>query len=177
VLSALLLAVMVLGVIVPLLVSLTSSSKYEVNAEGVYVLKNGKWVKLDYGYSPWLPEDNSSYIIYFRNLNCLHCREFDPHWTDFVKKYSHSVNATLVVVVCTYFQLACQDPTALSTFSAFQVAASPLLVVVSNMTLLYYGVPPFDSAELYNFTSALIARAAASAGGEEGGGHVGGPES
>lgn len=153
------LIVMILGVLVPLLLALTGSSKYEVNAEGVYVLRDDKWVKVDYGYAPWLPSDNSSYIIYFRNLNCPHCREFDPHWSEFLQRHSHDINATVVMVVCTYFQLACSDPTATSTFSAFQVTASPLIVVISNMTLLYYGVPPFNSTELYNFTYNLLKQA------------------
>jgi hypothetical protein len=156
ILGLVVLVIMILGVLVPLFLALTGSSKYEVNAEGVYILSNDKWVKLDYGYSPWLPMDNSSYIVYFRNLNCPQCREFDLHWTEFLRKHSRDVNATFVMVVCTYFQLSCSDPTAISTFNAFQVTASPLLVVISNMTLLYYGVPPFNSTELYNFTYNLL---------------------
>lgn len=159
VLGAVILAIMVLGVLVPLLLTLTGSSRYEVNAEGVYVFRGGEWERVDLGYSPWIPADNGSYIVYFRNLNCPHCREFDPHWWEFVDKYSAKVNATAVTVVCTYFQLACSDPTAISTFNAFRVSASPMLVVISNATILYYGIPPFNATELYNFTYHIISSA------------------
>lgn len=153
------LVVMILGILVPLIIAIMGSSSYEINAEGTYIFSGNKWVKIDYGSSPWLPTDNSSYIIYFKNINCPHCREFDPHWTEFVKKYSSEINATIIEVVCTYFQLACSEPTALSTFNAFQVTSSPLLVIISNMTLLYYGVPPFNSTELFNFTNNILSKA------------------
>lgn len=152
------LVVLVLGVIVPLVMALTGSSRYEVNSEGVYVWKNDKWQRVDLGRSPWMPDVGPNYIIYFRNLNCPHCREFDQHWNEFLKRYGNEVNATLVQVVCTYFTLACSDLTAMATFEAFGVTLSPLIVVVSNYTILYYGAPPFNSTELYNLTTTLFTK-------------------
>lgn len=150
-----LLLLMVLGVVTPLLLALRSSG-LEIESEGVYFLKNGKWERVSLGARPWLPEENYSYVIYFRNLNCPHCREFDRYWTEFLKKYSKEVNASIVVVSCTYFTIACEDETAAATFLAFYVTISPLIVVLHNGGVLYYGVPPFNATELYTLVTTLL---------------------
>lgn len=160
VIGLIILSILMLGVVVPLVMALLGSSGYEINAEGVYLLEGKRWKKLDLGGHPWLPEKDHNYVIYFRNLKCPHCAEFDRYWVEFLDKYSHDINATFVQVVCTYFILACSDPTAIATFNAFQVSFSPLLVITSDTKLLYYGVPPFNSTELYTFTTSVLSKAA-----------------
>jgi len=129
---------MILGVVIPLFQGV-ATSKHEINTEGVFIYINGKWERINLGQSPWVPPDNSSYLVYFKNTQCPHCKEFDPIWGEYVDKYASKDNVTPVQIVCTWFTQQCTDPTAYASFSAYRVPFSPALMVVYNMSIIYYG--------------------------------------
>lgn len=141
---------MVLGVIIPLFMGIGAGAN-TINTEGVFVLLNGKWVRQELGASPWIPTDNGTYIVYFKNLECPACKAFDPIWDEYVEEYvkkGRGEPVTPVVVSCTWFTQRCSDPTAYASFVGYQVPFSPALLVWHNGTVMYYGQAPQTPSEL-----------------------------
>lgn len=114
------------------------------SSEGVFIFNAslGGWIRMDLGASPWVPPDNATYLVYFKNLNCPACRAFDPVWDQYVEEYvkgGEGEPVTPVVVSCTWFTQQCGDPTALASFIAYQVQSTPTLVVWKNGSIVHYG--------------------------------------
>ncbi|MGB9725549.1 MAG: hypothetical protein ACP5I2_04770 [Fervidicoccaceae archaeon] len=150
----LLIIIMVLSVIIPVISGLGTNPL--VNVEGIYEYSGG-WTKINSNGTVWLPRGNGTYLIYFRNLNCPACQQFDPIWSQYFKDYlfKSPYKITPVEVVCTYFSGNCQDPSAKALFSAFENAlgqyfGTPYLVLISNGTFLYFSFPPTDSTGAYS---------------------------
>jgi hypothetical protein len=148
--GVLLIAIMILSVVIPLITGIGTNPV--VNVEGIYVYNNGNWKKIDTNGTLWLPKDKGTYLIYFRNLNCPACQQFDAAWSDYFKNYmpKSSFNITPVEIVCTYFSSNCQDPSARATFNAFeqslgQYFGTPYIVLISNGTFIYFNFPPVES--------------------------------
>ncbi len=156
--GGLLIVAMVLGVVIPVFSGLGGSSSLYVGAEGVYIFKNGKWRRIDTKGNPWVPSDNATYLVYFKNLECSHCRAFDPSWVEYVKDYSIKDNVTPVEIVCTWFTQQCDDQSARISFDAYARLSNgnfgtPWLVLFYNRSIIYYYLPPVNqkgefSAEL-----------------------------
>jgi len=153
--GVLLIAVMVLSVIIPLITGLGTSPL--VNVEGIYEYSGGGWKKINSNGTVWLPQGEGNYLIYFRNLNCPSCQQFDAAWSEYFKSYlfKSPYNITPVEVVCTYFSYSCSDPSAKALFSAFENAlgqyfGTPYLVIISNGSFIYFNFPPTDSSGAYS---------------------------
>jgi hypothetical protein len=145
--GSLLIVAMVLGVVIPVLSGFGGKSKLYVGAEGVYIYEKKGWHRVDTGGKPWVPQDNKTYLIYFKNLECTHCRMFDPTWVEYVSGYSMIDNLTPVEIVCTWFTQQCNDPSARASFAGYENLGNgnfgtPWLVLIYNRTIVYYYVPP-----------------------------------
>ncbi len=147
--GGLLILAMTLGVIIPLISGMTGGGALTINAEGVYIYDNGEWRKQDTGGNPWVPKDNGTYLIYFKNLECSHCRVFDPVWIEYIEQYSQQDNLTPVEIVCTWFTQQCKDDSARASFAAYASLSngqfgSPWLVLIYNQSIIYYYIPPLN---------------------------------
>lgn len=145
-----LIVAMVAGVVIPLLSGIGTGSN-TINVEGVYMLVGDQWVKQELGPQPWLPPDNGTYFVYFKNLECPACKAFDPIWDRYVEEYVKGGRGPAVipvVVSCTWFTQQCSDPTAFTSFAAYRVPFSPALLVWHNGTIAYYGQAPQTPEDL-----------------------------
>ena len=154
--GGILILAMILGVVIPLLAGLGSGST-NINAEGVFVLEKGKWIKKDLNGSPWIPPDNRTYLVYFKNLECPHCKAFNPTWDEYVKKYSQKDNVIPVIISCTWFTQQCSEPNARASFIAYRVPFTPALLVWHNGTPMYYGPAPQSPQEISQLVKDAIA--------------------
>ncbi len=147
--GGILIAAMVLAVVIPLITGIGSSNDI-IDAEGVFIKEGGKWRRIDLDNNPWIPSDNRTYLIYFKNINSRECKEFDTAWLDYLRKYAAEDNVTPVQIVCSWFAQQCADETASACFLAYRVPFTPAILVVSQQKILYYGPPPSNSTGLHN---------------------------
>ncbi|MEM0021556.1 MAG: hypothetical protein QW039_03225 [Fervidicoccaceae archaeon] len=151
----LLIAVMILSVIIPVITGIGTNPL--VNVEGIYEYSGGQWKKINSNGTLWLPEGEGTYLIYFRNLNCPACQQFDTVWSEYFKSYlpKSPYNITPVEIVCTFFSSSCSDPSAKATYSAIENAlgqyfGTPYLMLISNGTFLYMDFPPVTSSGTFS---------------------------
>jgi len=72
-------------------------------------------------------------IVYFKNIRCSACREFDKYWTRFVEITSaRYVDTDFYLVVCGWFAGNCNSKYAKALFQIHDIYASPSLL------FLYY---------------------------------------
>ncbi len=150
-------AAMILAVVIPILAGLGSSNI--INSEGVFIkVSSKKWVRVNIGYKPWIPTNNKTYIIYFKNIASKECFNFDSIFSDFINDYMRKDNFTPVQIICTWYPQECGDPTAMASFEAYRVAYTPLLVIISDLKIIYYGPPPMNVTKLQELFEHALSR-------------------
>ena len=150
-------AAMVLAVVIPLLAGFGSSNI--INSEGVFIKTSSKkWVRVKLNDKPWIPTDNKTYIVYFKNIASKECYNFDTIYSDFVKDYMSKDNFTPVQIICTWYPQQCGDPTAIASFEAYRVPYTPFLVIISDLKIIYYGPPPMNLTKLQELFEYAMAR-------------------
>ncbi len=96
---------------------------------GVYIWRNGFFKRASSCED--LFKTPGSYIIYFHNNLCPHCRRFHPLFISTLKTLGEILERAIIVrVVCNWFTSKCSDPYARKLFSEFRVSESPKLVYV-----------------------------------------------
>jgi hypothetical protein len=96
---------------------------------GVYIWRDGIFERITiYGE---LFRTSGSYLVYFHNNRCPHCRRFYPLFSSVLEDLNVFLKRILIVrVVCDWFVSKCKDPAALKLFSDFRVSESPKLIYV-----------------------------------------------
>jgi len=99
--------------------------------EGVYVFDRGsrRWTRIEVD-GPWVPREDGTYLVYFRNKICPGCKGFDKLWRELVYERIDELQAVPAMVQCTNFFFNCSDRTAADTFILFLVNATPQVLVL-----------------------------------------------
>jgi len=99
--------------------------------EGVYLFDVGSktWRKIEVD-GPWVPREDGTYLVYFRNKICPGCKGFDRLWRELVYERIGDLRAVPAMVQCTNFFFNCSDRTAADTFILFLVNATPQVLVL-----------------------------------------------
>ena len=121
--------------------STTTQNKQETAAnpysmEGVFEYINGKWTKQELT-GAWTPQTNDIYIVYFRNTQSPHCKEYDPTYQDFVEKNTGKYH--FIIITCTWFTQQCSDTAAKQSFNQYQVPFTPAIMITKNKQIKHYG--------------------------------------
>jgi hypothetical protein len=94
---------------------------------GVYIWRNGSFEKVS--SCEELFKTPGSYIIYFHNNLCPHCRRFHPLFISTLETLGEILGKAIIVrIVCDWFTSKCSDSGARKLFSEFKVSESPKLV-------------------------------------------------
>ena len=98
---------------------------------GVYIWKEGLYVKQNIDREGELFGKADYYLIYFHNNLCPSCRKFYPLFENALKSAGGEfARITHIKVVCDWFTTKCTDPVARKLFTLFNVTATPKLLLV-----------------------------------------------
>jgi hypothetical protein len=95
-----------------------------------YVKESGLWELIHEGSDAFIPKEKYA-VIYFDNTRCPACRKYDLHWYPFVKacvSQSRYAEYGFYIVLCGWFSNECDSLTASSTFTHFNIHASPTTI-------------------------------------------------
>jgi len=100
---------------------------------GIYVYEGGGWrlLRRDGGGFSIGELGDGVYLVYFDNTLCPACREQDLHLLEVLRRFGGDGRVKFVIVLCDWFTSACDSPAAAETMKAFQVSASPTIVVAA----------------------------------------------
>ncbi len=97
-----------------------------------YVRECDSWELYHGGMDVFIPRDRYA-VIYFDNTRCPACRKYDLHWYPFVRScvsQSRYAEYGFYIVLCGWFSNECDSPTASSTFTYFNIHASPTTIFI-----------------------------------------------
>lgn len=98
---------------------------------GVYIWREGRYVKQNIDRERELFSKADYYLIYFHNNLCPSCRKFYPIFENALKSVGEEFTRIHhIKVVCDWFTTKCTDPVARKLFMVFNVTATPKLLLV-----------------------------------------------
>lgn len=100
---------------------------------GIYVYnpKNSSWTLLRKDGDAFKIGElgEGTYVVYFDNLLCPACRIQDQHFYRLIVKRGSEDSAKFVIIMCNWFSGNCSSQAAAKSFEAFDVSASPTIIV------------------------------------------------